>query len=51
MFATLADFLLGAGLSRRAAMPAATGPRRSPSRFRDAERGRSLGWIARVGTY
>ena len=47
MLASIADFLLGAGLARRA--PAAHGPRRSPSQFRETHDAR--GWMARVGTF
>ena len=47
MLASIADFLLGAGLARRA--PTAHGPRRSPSQFRQTDDLR--GWHSRVGTY
>jgi hypothetical protein len=50
MFATLADFLLGAALSRRSATPSA--PTRSPSRLQGRmARNAELGWMARVGTW
>ncbi|MBM2575836.1 hypothetical protein JQC91_05905 [Jannaschia sp. Os4] len=47
MLASIADFLLGAGLARRPA--SAPFPRRSPSQFR--ETGDLRGWHSRVGTY
>ena len=50
MLHRIADFLLGAGLSRRLDHDHA--PLRSPSRAKGAHvRHESLGWIARVGTW
>ena len=53
MLRTIADFLLGAGLSRRMNLDLVPeAPLRSPSRARGAtERHEALGWIARVGTW
>lgn len=53
MLARLADFLLGAGLSRRLDLDHVPGaPLRSPSRAKGAQlRHEQLGWIARVGTW
>jgi hypothetical protein len=50
MFATFADFLLGAALSRR--YTGETCHMRSPSRPRgDQARNGHLAWMARVGTW
>ncbi|MFO6466109.1 hypothetical protein ACK8OR_17105 [Jannaschia sp. KMU-145] len=50
MFATIADFLLGAALSRRT--PIDHGAMRTPSRPRgEFARHDDLGWMARVGTW
>lgn len=49
MLTTLADFLLGAALSRRPSFR--TSAMRTPSRPYGADRAVTLGWMARVGTY
>jgi hypothetical protein len=50
MFATLADFLLGAALSRR--YTGETAHLRSPSRPQgEHARNGQLAWLARVGTW
>ncbi|MEM7488017.1 MAG: hypothetical protein AAF390_02725 [Pseudomonadota bacterium] len=50
MLATLADFLLGAALSRRTTAPLS--PLRTPSRPRgEYARHDGLGWMARIGTW
>jgi hypothetical protein len=49
MFANFADFLLGAGLSRRPRLP--EHPVRTSSREHGAERREQMGWMMRVGTW
>jgi len=49
MLTTIADFLLGAALSRRPSFD--TSHMRSPSRPHGAERSETLGWMSRIGTW
>lgn len=49
MLTTIADFLLGAALSRRPSLD--TAHLRTPSRPRGVARQETLGWMARVGTW
>jgi hypothetical protein len=49
MLTTIADFLLGAALSRRPSLNAAH--MRTPSRPHGYDRAETLGWMSRVGTW
>lgn len=49
MLTTIADFLLGAALSRRPSLGSVH--MRTPSRPHGRERAESLGWMSRVGTW